>query len=529
MEPTCYNHFVRIQSDKYLNASPEKVLKEAFGYSDFRFNQKDIIDNVLSGHDTLAVMPTGGGKSICYQIPALIFPGITIVISPLISLMQDQVSSLDKKGISSVFINSTLEWEEFLATSSQIKNGDVKIVYISPEGLSSNKIRDLLSNNMVYVSCVCIDEAHCISEWGHDFRPDYLEIFQIRQLCPEAVMLALTATATEAVRRDIVRNLGMKNPKIFISSFNRPNIFLSVKPKIAALDLVCDCIDRHKGESGIIYCTSRKQVDELTTSLKHLKYSVKNYHAGLKDETRAKNQDAFIQGKIDIIVATVAFGMGIDKPDVRFVINYDLPKSIEEYYQEIGRAGRDGLPSEALLLFSRGDAHKIRYFFEDLADKSKAENLLNAMINYGALHMCRRRSLLGYFGEVYDPEKHPEQTHCCDICSRGKTPLYDVTIPVQKFLCCMIRTNERFGTAYVVDVLLGSRQKRIVENGHNKISTWGIGKDISKEKWFELVDLMLMAGYIKKEGEYNILKLTSSARQLLATREEVYLPIKLYV
>ncbi|MCQ2574320.1 MAG: ATP-dependent DNA helicase [Treponema sp.] len=516
-----------IRPDSFIKSTPETVLKEAFGYDEFRYNQKEIIQNVLNGNDTLAVMPTGGGKSLCYQIPALIMEGITIVISPLISLMQDQVSSLEKKGIGSVFINSTLEWEEFLEASARIKAGEIKIVYISPEGLASNKIKDLLSNPNVKISCVTIDEAHCVSEWGHDFRPDYLEIFQIRKLCPSAVMLALTATATDAVRKDIVKNLGMKKPEIFISSFNRPNIYLCVKPKISPLDLVCDCIERHKGESGIIYCTSRKQVDELTQSLKHLKYSVKNYHAGLSDDIRAKNQDAFIQGKIDIIVATVAFGMGIDKPDVRFVINYDLPKSLEEYYQEIGRAGRDGKPSEALLLFTRGDAHKIRYFFEDMHDKSKAENLLNAMVNYGAMHMCRRKTLLGYFGEVYNAEKHPEQTKCCDICSRGKTPLYDVTIPVQKILCCMIRTNERFGTAYVTDVLLGSRQKRIIENGHTKISTFGIGKDISKEKWFELTEMMIMAGYIKKEGEYNILKLTSSARQILATREQIFLPIEL--
>ena len=527
MHSTCYNKFVRITANTFINAAPETVLKQAFGYEEFRHTQKEIITNVLEHKDTLAVMPTGGGKSLCYQIPALIFEGITIVISPLISLMQDQVDSLEKKGISSVFINSTLEWEEFLETSYRIRNGDVKIVYISPEGLSSNKIKELLSNSFVKVSCVCIDEAHCVSEWGHDFRPDYLEIFQIRHLCPDAVMLALTATATEAVRKDIVRNLGMRNPKIFISSFNRPNIYLSVKPKISALDLVCDCIERHKNESGIIYCLSRRQVDELTLSLKHLKYSVKPYHAGLSDDIRAKNQTDFIQGKVNIIVATVAFGMGIDKSDVRFVINYDLPKSIEEYYQEIGRAGRDGKPSEALLLFSRGDAHKIRYFFEELADKTKAENLLNAMVNYGSMHMCRRKALLGYFGEVYEPEKHPEQSKCCDICSRGKTKMYDVTVPVQKFLCCMIRTNERFGTAYVIDILMGSRQKRIVENGHNKISTFGIGKDITKEKWFELTEMMIMAGYVKKEGEYNILKLTSAARQILATREEILLPIKL--
>lgn len=527
MYTTCYNEYVKITGEPFRNAKPEKVLKEAFGYDEFRHSQKDIIQNVLAGNDTLAVMPTGGGKSLCYQIPALIFEGITVVISPLISLMQDQVSSLEKKGICSVFINSTLEWEEFLDASARIKMGEVKIVYVSPEGLSSNKVRELLTNPLVKVSCVCIDEAHCISEWGHDFRPDYLEIFQVRQLCPEAVMLALTATATELVRKDIIRNLGMNKPKIFVSSFNRPNIFLSVKPKIDALGLVCDCIQRHKGESGIIYCLSRRQVDELTTSLKHLKYSVKPYHAGLSDEVRSKNQEAFIKGKVNLIVATVAFGMGIDKPDVRFVINYDLPKSVEEYYQEIGRAGRDGKPSEALLLFSRGDVHKIRYFFEDLADRSKAEELLNAMVSYGSIHMCRRQSLMGYFGEKYNPQEHPEQTECCDVCSRGKSTLYDVTVPVQKFLCCMIRTNERFGTAYVIDVLCGSRQKRIVENGHTKVSTFGIGRDIPKEKWFELSELMIMAGYIKKEGDYNILKMTSSGRNLLVTREEVYLPIRL--
>lgn len=527
MRTNCYNFSVQIQPDSFLNASPHKVLKEAFGYDNFRHSQEDIITNVLKGNDTLAVMPTGGGKSLCYQIPALIFQGITVVISPLISLMQDQVSSLEQKGINSVFINSTLEWEEFLEASSRIKKGEVKIVYISPEGLSSNKIRDLLTNPSVKVSCVCIDEAHCVSEWGHDFRPDYLEIFQIRKLCPDTVMLALTATATEAVRKDIMKNLGMKKPKVFISSFNRPNIFLSVKQKSNSLDMVCDCLDRHTGESGIIYCLSRKQVMELTLSLQHLKYRVRPYHAGLSDDVRAKNQDAFIQGKVDIIVATVAFGMGIDKPDVRFVINYDLPKSIEEYYQEIGRAGRDGKPSEAMLLFSRGDAHKIRYFFQDLADKSKAENLLNAMVNYGALNMCRRKALLGYFGETYDPEKHPEQDRCCDICAKGKIPLYDVTIPVQKFLCCMIRTDCRFGTAYVIDVLHGSRSKRIVENKHNKVSTFGIGKDIPKDKWFELVNMMLMAGYIKKEGEYNTLKLTQAGRDLLAERLPVKLPIEL--
>lgn len=531
-----------MNAQSYVGSKPEEVLRTVFGYESFRHSQADIIKNVLKGKDTLAVMPTGGGKSLCYQIPALIFEGITIVISPLISLMQDQVSSLDAAGVPSVFINSTLEWEEFLEHQAEIKRGNVKIVYISPEGLSSNKIREMLSSEQIQVSCVTIDEAHCVSEWGHDFRPDYLEISQVRKMCPSAVMLALTATATKQVQKDIVKNLGMNSPDIFVSSFNRPNIYLSVKPKIAALDLVCECIERHKDESGIIYCTSRRQVDELATSLKHLKYSVKSYHAGLSPDVRSKNQNSFIIGKTKIIVATVAFGMGIDVPDVRFVINYDLPKSIEEYYQEIGRAGRDGKPAEALLLYSRADIHKIRYFFEDVADKAKAENLLQAMVNYATVKTCRRQTLLWYFGEKYLPSGQAAQSGhqsgkaisgssgkfpCCDICSRGTVPLNDVTIPVQKFLCCMIRTDERFGAAYVIDVLLGVRSKRIKENGHNKVSTFGIGRGIEKDKWFELSEMLVDKGYVRKDGKYNVLKLTSLARDVLRTREQVWLPIRM--
>lgn len=523
---SCYNNFVKISPSLYIGSEPEYVLKNVFGYNEFRHYQKEIINSVIHKKDTLAIMPTGGGKSLCYQIPALIFEGITIVISPLISLMQDQVSSLENAGVPSVFLNSTLEWKEFVKTTAEIKRGNIKIVYVSPEGLSSNKIRELLTSQEVNVSCITIDEAHCISEWGHDFRPDYLDIRHVRKLCPNAVMLALTATATQQVKTDIIKNLGMKSPAIFVSSFNRENIFLSVKPKIDALGLVCDCIQRHKDECGIIYCTSRKQVEELALSLKHMKYSVRPYHAGLSDDVRAKNQDDFLNDKVKIMVATVAFGMGINKPNVRFVINYDLPKSIEEYYQEIGRAGRDGAPSEALLLFSRGDAHKIRYFFSEMADKRKAENLLQTMMDYASGKLCRRQALLSYFGESYTPTGH-NRSLCCDICSREKTPLVDVTIPVQKFLCNIIRTNERFGTEYLIDVLLGSRKQRILDNAHNRVSTWGIGRELSKDEWFELVDLMIQSGYLKKEGEYNILRMTSLGRDLLVTRETVFLPIKI--
>lgn len=523
MVKPCYNNFVKIKSDAFVGSKPELVLKTVFGYDEFRPLQKEIISNVINKKDTLAVMPTGGGKSLCYQIPALILDGITIVVSPLISLMQDQVASLESTGIHSVFLNSSLEWEAYKDSVADIKKGNCKIVYVSPEGLATNRIRDILSDSTLNISCITIDEAHCVSQWGHDFRPDYLEIFSIRNYFPNAVMIALTATATDQVRQDILKNLNMHNPSVFISSFNRPNIYLEVQAKRNALDQVVQYIRKHPGDSGIIYCYSRKQVDELTDTLDNLGYSVLNYHAGLTDEVRAKNQEKFVKDQVQIMVATIAFGMGIDKPNVRYVINYDLPKSLEEYYQEIGRAGRDGLPSSALLLYSPGDIHKIRYFFEDSSDPEKAEILLQGMITFASARTCRRKALLAYFGEKYEPVEEDE--NCCDVCSCGTIPLRDVTIPVQKLLCCIIRTKERFGTTYVIDVLLGSRNKRIIENGHNMISTWGIGNELSKDDWFELVNLMIQENYLVKAGEYSILTITSRGRDLLATREKVFLPL----
>jgi len=522
---------MKINIDSFVNEKPEKVLKTVFGYDSFRPLQKDIISNVLNGKDTLAVMPTGGGKSLCYQLPALIMEGMTLVVSPLISLMQDQVGSLKTNGISSVFLNSSLNWEEYLQTIDDIKNGKIKILYVSPEGLATQKIRDLLSAPEIKISCITIDEAHCVSSWGHDFRPDYLEIKSIRRLLPNAVMLALTATATEKVRTDIMQNLGMKNPAVFISSFNRPNIYLEVQPKRNALNQVIKCIKKHSGESGIIYCYSRKQVDELTQTLDKLGYSVLNYHAGLTDQQRAKNQDLFIKDEVQIIVATIAFGMGIDKPNVRFVINYDLPKSIEEFYQEIGRAGRDGLPSSALLLYSAADIHKIRFFFQEAANPEQSEALLQGMVKYATSRICRRKALLAYFGENYSPSNcsEEEKACCCDICAAGEVPLSDVTIPAQKILCCIIRTNQRFGTSYVIDVLMGSKNKRILENGHNKLSTWGIGTEYDKETWFELVELLIDQGYLIKYGEYNILQLTPQGKTFLNSRMELNLPLNLNI
>ena len=340
-------------------------------------------------------------------------------------------------------------------------------------------------------------------------------------------MLALTATATEHVRRDICENLGMKNPKIFISSFNRENIYLEVLPKRNALQLVIDCIRKHSGESGIIYCTSRKQVDELADTLDKKGYSVLPYHAGLSDEVRAKNQDLFIKDEVQIIVATIAFGMGINKPNVRYVINYDLPKSIEEYYQEIGRAGRDGLPSSALLLYSAQDIHKIRWFFSESVSPEKDELLLQGMIKYATARTCRRKTLLQYFGEAFEPPKgESEKACCCDICAAGDVPLQDVTIPAQKLICCIIRTSERFGAGYVVDVLLGSNSQRIADNGHDKISTWGIGREYNRSEWLELTDLLIDEGYIMKTGEYNVLEVTPLGKKFIAARSELQLPMR---
>jgi len=522
VETNCYNNYVKIHSDTFIESSPELVLQTAFGYSSFRPGQEEIISSVLSGRDTLAVLPTGGGKSLCYQIPALIFKGITVVVSPLISLMQDQVSSLRASGINSVFLNSSLERDGYIAAVDGIKSGNVKIVYVSPEGLATGRIRELLCEN-VTVSCITIDEAHCVSEWGHDFRPDYLDIRSVRKILPGAVMLALTATATELVRGDIVNNLGMNNPFIFVSSFNRSNIYLEVRPKRNPEAQVTEYLGKHKNESGIIYCFSRRQVDELTESLERKGFTVRSYHAGLTDERRAQNQELFIKDEIKIMVATVAFGMGINKPNVRFVINYDLPKSIEEYYQETGRAGRDGKQAYSLLLYSSGDIHKIRYFFEEAADSRKSEKLLQGMLNFAASGKCRRRTLLEYFGEPYIPERNHNE-FCCDICSSGEKPENDVTVPVQKLLCCIIRTGERFGTSYIVDVLLGSRQKRIIENRHNFLSTWGIGNELSRDEWFELVDLLIVHNYLRKSGEYNILRITAEGKSILATRESVRMP-----
>ncbi len=508
----------------FTDKTPEEVLKSVFGYNSFRLLQKDIITNVLNKKDTLAIMPTGGGKSLCYQIPALIFDGLTVVVSPLISLMQDQVASLNAMGVNAVFLNSTVEWSDYLESMNSIRRGETKIVYVSPEGLMTPKINDLLHDTRVSVRCITIDEAHCVSEWGHDFRPDYLEISALRSQFKDAVFLALTATATPEVRKDIITNLKLKNPEVMVSSFDRPNIYLDVRQKSRdALSQVTACIKRHPDESGIIYCFSKKQVDSLTEQLDKLGYSVLNYHAGLTDQVRADHQTKFIRDQVQIMVATLAFGMGIDKPNVRFVIHYDMPKSLEQYYQEIGRAGRDGLASEALLLYSAGDIHKIRYFFDEASDRNRSEKLLQGMIAYATGRKCRRKLLLSYFGQNYSAEN----PCCCDICTLGPVADMDMTLQAQKLMSCIIRTNSRFGAAYVIDVLLGSRAKRILENGHNMISTWGIGRELDKDQWHELVNLLIEKNFILKYGEYNVLMLTNDGLAALKNRDKIMLPFNM--
>lgn len=504
----------------------QEILKDIFGYDSFRPLQLEIIKNLLAGKDTLAIMPTGGGKSLCYQIPALIFKGITIVVSPLISLMQDQVSSLKENGVPAEFLNSSLEFSEYLETVKKLKDGEIKIVYVSPEGLASDKMMGIFHECSMPINCITIDEAHCVSEWGHDFRPDYLSISNVRKHFPNAVCLALTATATASVQQDIIKNLQLYRPTVFTASFNRKNIFLEVKPKKNALSQVIECIEKHKDESGIIYCFSRKSVDELTMKLHNEGYSVLNYHAGLSDIQRTKNQNLFIKDKVRIIVATVAFGMGINKPNVRFVIHYDMAKSLEEYYQEIGRAGRDGLESHALLLYSPGDIHKIRFFFNEAADPEKSERLLQGMINYAKARTCRRRALLSYFGENFSGADTSED-ECCDICAAGPVNLTDVTIPSQKLMSCIFRLKQHYGAAYVIDVLLGSKQKRIMENHHNELSTWGIGKELEKSDWFELTDLLIETGYILKVGEYNVLAVSKMGVLALTNRTQIKLPVQL--
>lgn len=499
--------------------TPAFILKETFGYDTFRPLQSDVIDNILARRDTLAVMPTGGGKSLCYQIPSLLFDGLTVVVSPLIALMKDQVEQLRAFGVPSLFLNSTLSPQEYQENMDYVRRGEVKLLYVAPETLLTSRILSLLDS--VQVDCITIDEAHCISEWGHDFRPEYRQLVEVRRRYPKAVCLALTATATSRVRQDIRTTLKFSTTNEFIASFNRENLYVEVLPKRDAYAQTIQLLERYKDQSGIIYCFSRKQVDELSAYLKLRGYSVRPYHAGLEDLERKRNQEAFIRDDAQIMVATIAFGMGINKPNVRFVIHFDLPKSIEGYYQEIGRAGRDGLPAHCVLFYSYADVAKINYFIDQKqgSEKRVAIEHLNAIVRYAEdERTCRRKPLLHYFGESYEAEN----CSACDNCTSAPTPLTDITIYAQKFLSCVKRADEKFGAGHIVDILLGSKTEKVLRREHDKLSTYGIGTELTKKQWMHIARQLVSMGYLRQEGEYHTLSLTARALDSLRKRETIF-------
>ncbi len=499
----------------------KQILKDIFGYDSFRTLQKEIIQNVLDKKDTLVIMPTGGGKSICYQIPALIFDGLTVVISPLISLMKDQVEQLRQLGVNTALLNSSLSPAEYQSNYDDVINGKAKLLYVAPESLLKDDISNLLKK--VKFTCITVDEAHCISEWGHDFRKEYRQLGIFRKDFPDAVCIALTATATPRVQADIIKNLNLSisNSGKFIASFNRENLFLQVVPKRGSFEQILEFLRAHANQSGIIYCFSRRQVDELHEKLSFLGFSTKPYHAGLTDEERNKNQDLFIKDEVQIIIATIAFGMGINKSNVRFVLHNDLPKNIESYYQQIGRAGRDGLKSDCLLLFSYADISKINYFIdqkEDEIEKLSAKAHLNAMVRYAETETCRRKPLISYFGEKYITEN----CRMCDNCLTVEKDMVDITVPAQKFLSAVKRTGEVFGANYIIDVLTGAESERIFSNNHQNLSVYSVGKEYNKKQWHSLAQQLVKKEFVTRDIEFGSLKLTEKSYDILFKNERVF-------
>jgi ATP-dependent DNA helicase RecQ len=497
--------------------TPQAVLEQVFGYENFKPPQQEVIQNVLARRDTLVIMPTGGGKSLCYQIPALIFPGLTVVVSPLIALMKDQVEQLRAAGVPALFLNSSLSAEEYRVNVALVRAGKVKLLYVAPETLLTERILELL--NSVPFDCLTIDEAHCISEWGHDFRPEYRQIAAVRKRFRKVVCVALTATATPRVREDIAASLEFDQANAFIASFNRDNLLIEVVPKTDVLQQTLQFLARYPDQSGIIYCFTRKTVDELAAALVKRKISARAYHAGLEDIERRANQEAFIRDEVQVMVATIAFGMGIHKPNVRFVIHVDLPKSIDSYYQEIGRAGRDGLPAHCILLYSFGDAQKLRYFIDkkEGVERQVAYQHLSALTRYAECETCRRTPLLKYFGEEFGVEN----CGMCDNCLSGGRQEVDMTIPAQKFLSCVLRTNEVFGAVHIVDVLLGDATEKVRKHQHDSLTTFGIGKELTRTQWLHFSRQLLQKGLVELDEKYGSLKLTPQGSETLRKREPV--------
>ena len=493
------------------------LLKSVFGYDQFVSLQEDIIGNVLQKKDTLAIMPTGGGKSICYQIPARIFEGLTIVVSPLISLMKDQVEQLTQTGVAAAFLNSSLPPEEYRQNIGRVKRGDLKLLYLAPETLLKPNIIQMLTS--IRVDCIAIDEAHCISAWGHDFRPEYRQLADIRSRFPDAVCIGLTATATPRVRQDIETNLGLDKSSEFLASFNRENLFIRVVLKENPINQATQFIQNYPNQSGIIYCFSRKQVDDLYAYFDRRGYSIRPYHAGLSEAVRTRNQELFTRDEVQIIVATIAFGMGIDKENIRFVLHYDLPQNVESYYQEIGRAGRDGLRSDCLLLFGYGDLQKIKHFInkKEGHEKRVANIHLNALLRFAETDECRRIPLINYFGEKYSLEN----CQMCDNCLGGIRVKTDITVLAQKFLACVRRTGETFGAHHIIDVLRGSKADKVVRFSHQHLSTYGIGMECSKSQWLKLSRQFINKGLLTQDTEFGSLKLTANGWAVLKAKQTV--------
>ena len=492
------------------------LLKARFGYDRFLSLQEDVIANVLAGGNSLVLMPTGGGKSLCFQLPALVLDGLTLVVSPLISLMKDQVDALVDNGVEAAFVNSTLSYEENSRVLSQARRGELKILYAAPERLATPMFRDFL--DATKLSLVAVDEAHCISEWGHDFRPDYRNLTSLRGDFPTVPLMALTATATEAVRADILRQLCIMEAPQFVSSFNRPNLSYVVRPKRRSFDELVALLRRHPNEAAIIYRFSRQDTENLTERLVRLGIRALPYHAGLDDTVRRDTQDRFISDDLPVIVATIAFGMGIDKPDVRLVVHYDMPKSLEGYFQETGRAGRDGLPSECVLFYSYGDKIKQDFFVDKIEDETERQNAqqkLASMVKYAETGGCRRRFLLAYFGETWTED------NCggCDVCLDAGEE-FDATEIAQKILSAVIRTGGQFGVNHVVDVLRGASKRRLVELGHDRLSVYGIAATYAEDELKEIFGLMLEKGLlVRSQGDYPTIAVSQEGRAFLRRRD----------
>ncbi len=518
-QPNTIRRYSRVQLCATPEATPvadlagaRHVLKHTFGFTDFYPLQADVVRRVLERKDTLVIMPTGGGKSLCYQLPALLLDGLTVVVSPLIALMQDQVSQLHQLAIRAAFLNSTLTNRDYVSIANRVRTGGVRILYVAPETLLRPETLVLLGQSRL--ACIAVDEAHCISEWGHDFRPEYRQLQQMRQRFPQAVCVALTATATQRVREDICRLLRIAPDGEFVASFDRPNLFLAVQPRRDGLGQALAFLEQHKGQAGIIYCSVRKQVDSLAAELKARGWPVLPYHAGLDAETRRQNQDQFIRDDATIMVATVAFGMGINKSNVRFVMHYNLPKDVESYYQEIGRSGRDGLPADCLLLHSRADAMTIRKFIDEGAASERAgrQARLEAMIRYAETSGCRRVPLLGYFGEMHD-------SACghCDNCRTGERPveLADVTDAARKFLTCVQGTGECFGPTHIIDVLRGSKSKRVLGRRHDRLPVYGSAREFSTEEWRDFVRQFIEQGLVEQDLQFGGLRLGAKSQPVM--------------